>query len=239
MQPAERAEIEGNDLANATMSLVERIRPHLRTIAVAIGLLFAGLAAWTLVSSQRAAEMSQAWDACLTALSSRDAARLGEVAGRYPGSAAAVWSQILLADNALAEGGRLVFADKARGRERLQAAADLYAGVMSQRPAAMAAERAVFGLAKAREALGELEAAKRGYEALVTEYPRSPLRGLAESRVAALGRPVTAKWYAWFESANAKPAATTEPAAPGAAAPAAPGASESTEPAVPAADGGE
>ena len=160
MQPADLAEIEGNDLAQATMSLVDRIRPHLTMLAVAVGVAFAGLAAWTLVSSQRDAERAQAWDACLTAVASRDAVRLGDVAARYPGSAAAVWSQILLADSALAEGGRLVLVDKTRGRERLQAAAELYAGVMGQKPAEMAAERAVFGLARARESLGDLEAAK-------------------------------------------------------------------------------
>ena len=229
MQPADLAEIEGNDLAQATMSLVDRIRPHLTMLAVAVGVAFAGLAAWTLVSSQRDAERAQAWDACLTAVASRDAVRLGDVAARYPGSAAAVWSQILLADSALAEGGRLVLVDKTRGRERLQAAAELYAGVMGQKPAEMAAERAVFGLARARESLGELEAAKRGYEVLVAEHPASPLRTLAESRAVALARPAAAGWYDWFESVDAKPAATpatpeTSPAVvPDAAPPAASG----------------
>jgi hypothetical protein len=230
MQPADLAEIEGNDLAQATMSLVDRIRPHLTMLAVAVGVAFAGLAAWTLVSSQRDAERAQAWDACLTAVASRDAARLGDVAARYPGSSAAVWSQILLADSALAEGGRLVLVDKTRGRERLQAAAELYAGVLGQKPAEMAAERAVFGLARARESLGELEAAKRGYEVLVAEHPASPLRTLAESRAVALARPAAAGWYDWFESVDAKPAATpatpeTSPAVvPAAAPPAAPAA---------------
>jgi hypothetical protein len=213
MQPTDLAEIEDNDLANATLSIVDRIRPHLRTLAAAVGVAFAGLAAWTLVSSQRAAEKSQAWDACLTALSTRDAGRLGEVASRYPGSAAAVWSQIMLADSALAEGSRLLFTDKTQGRERLQAAADLYAGVVGQSAPAMAIERAVFGLAKARESLGDVENARRGYAALAAEHPQSPLRALAESRVAALERPATADWYHWFETHDAKPAATTEPAA--------------------------
>ena len=89
MQPADTTEIEGNDLANATISLVERIRPHLRTIAAAIGLVFVGLAAWTVISSQQAAEKSQSWDACLTALSTRDAGRCcKKPAPRQPGRAA-------------------------------------------------------------------------------------------------------------------------------------------------------
>jgi hypothetical protein len=115
----------------------------------------------------------------------------------------------------------MIFADKAQGRSRLQAAADTYAAVMSQRPEALAAERATFGLARAREALGELEAARRGYETLVKEYPNSPLRSLAETHAAALGRPATVAWYDWFVN-DAKPASTpaAEPAASGTTAPA-------------------
>jgi hypothetical protein len=142
------------------------------------------------------------------------------VATRFPGSPAAVWSQILLADNALAEGGRILLIDKARGRERLQAAADTYAAVMAQRPASMAAERATFGLARAREALGELDAARRGYQALATDFPSSPLRSLAESHAASLARPATVAWYDWFDK-DAKPAATPDaPATTGTATPA-------------------
>ena len=33
------------------------------------------MAAWTMISSQKAAEKSQAWDECLTAVASRDAGR--------------------------------------------------------------------------------------------------------------------------------------------------------------------
>jgi hypothetical protein len=224
MQSHETADVHDNDLARATMSLVERVRPHLRTIAAVVGIAFAGLAAWTVISAQRAGEQSQAWDSVLGALASRDASRLGEVAARYPGSAAAAWSQVLLADNTLAEGTRLLFIDKTRGRERLRAAADLYSGVLAQRGVALAAERATFGLARARESLGELDAARKGYEALVAEYPQSPFRGLAEERAAALARPATAGWYDWFSSHDATPAPPAapaeSPAADGAAAPA-------------------
>ena len=62
MQPADLAEIEDNELAQATMSIVDRIRPHLITILAAIGVGFAALAAWTLISSQKATETAKAWD---------------------------------------------------------------------------------------------------------------------------------------------------------------------------------
>ncbi|MFM7207549.1 MAG: tetratricopeptide repeat protein [Planctomycetaceae bacterium] len=209
MRSADVTEIEDNDLAQATISILDRIRPYLFTIAAAVAAAFVALAAWTFVSSQKDAEKAQAWDECLSAVSTRDAARLSGVSTRYPGTAAAVWSQILLADNALADGGRIVFTDKAGGRQRLEQAAATYRAVMNARPAEpLAAERATFGLARAHEALGDLVEARRGYEALVKEHPQSPLRSLAEARAAALARPGTATWYDWFAKEDAKPAAS-------------------------------
>lgn len=217
MRPAELAEIEDNDLAQATMSLLDRIRPFLGAIAAAIGVAFVGLAGWTLISSQRAAERAEAWDSCLSAIGAGDAARLNDVAARYQGSPAGLWSQILLADAALASGNQLAFTNKQQAAERFQSAADTYAAVMSQKPGDLAAERAMFGLAKAREALGQFEQAQQGYEALATEYPNSPLRDLARERATALARPAVAGWYDWFGSLDVSAASTPEPSAPASA----------------------
>lgn len=214
MNSADLAEIEDNDLAQATMSLLDKIRPYLTAIAAAIGLTFVGLAAWTLVSSQKAAEQSGAWDACLNAINTGDAAGLNDVVARYQGTPAGTWSQLLLADAALSSGCQLAFTNKQQAAERFQAAADMYAAVMSQRPGDLATERAMFGLAKSREALGQFEPARRGYETLVAEYPASPLRQLAEERAAALARPAVSGWYDWFGSNDASPASIAEPAAP-------------------------
>jgi len=203
MQSADLAEIEDNDLAQATMSLLERIRPYLTMLAAAIGIAFVGLAAWTLISAQKAAERASAWDACLDAIQTGDSARLNDVAARYPGTAAGTWSQLLLADSALASACQMAFTDKQQAAERFQAAADIYSAVMSRPGGDLATERAMFGLAKSREALGQFEAARRGYETLVAEHPKSPLRELAEERAAALGRPAVAGWYDWFGSRDA------------------------------------
>jgi len=163
--------------------------PHLATIAAAVGAVLVGFAGWTIFSSQQASEKADSWDACLSALSAGDVAKLRDVSGRYPNTPAATWSQILLADGALAEGCRMAFVDKQRGREQCQVAADLYAGVLAQRPADLAGERAAFGLAKAREALGQLDLARQGYETLAAEHADGPLRSVAEERAKRRLRP--------------------------------------------------
>lgn len=221
MNHAEHAEIDDNDLAKATMSVVDRIRPHFATIAAAVAALAVGLAAWTLTSAQRDTAQEQSWDAVWFA---RGNDQLATVATQYPDTAAGTWSRILLADELLADGTRVLFVDKVRGRELLrQAAAEYQAVTAAKVLPPLAAERATFGLARAREASGQIDEARRGYESLAREHADSPLRAQAEQRAAALARAVTVGWYDWFEK-DAQPAtpATTgaEPAVSGTTAPA-------------------
>jgi hypothetical protein len=240
MDGEQRHDLEENDLAESVMTVVQKLRPHLWTAATAALALVGGMAAWSLITAQQAASRSRSWDACMAALAERNPERLGDVIRQYPGSPAAQWSQLLLADSAIAEGSQQLFADRNRGRERLEAAVGIYSTLLGERPQGLIAERAVFGLAKAREGLGQLEEARRGYEALVAEYPASAVRGIAANRIAALSSDATRQWYDWFAAQNvavpaaaagdqaAPPTSNAQPATPAAAAPpaAAPGSSE-------------
>ena len=50
---ASLGDLDDNDLAATTQAVVDRVRPHLGTILLVAALLFAALAAWTLVRAQR------------------------------------------------------------------------------------------------------------------------------------------------------------------------------------------
>lgn len=217
MDSDRRHELEENDLAGSTLQLVDRIRPHLRTIVTAIGLLFAGLAAWTLIASQQSAAKARSWETCIAALSGGDAAGLEAVVQQHADTPAAGWAQLVLADSALAQGCDLLFAERTRGLARLEDAVGRYRQLLAARPAGMLAERTVFGLAKANEALGNLDEARKGYEAVIADYPGSAAASLAASRVAAVSRDATRQWYDWF--AAQKPAPPAAPAEGGKAAP--------------------
>ena len=239
MESDRRHELEENDLAGSTLQLVDRIRPHLRTIVTAIGLLFVGLAAWTLIASQQSAAKARSWETCIAALSSGDAAGLEAVVRQHADTPAAGWAQLVLADSALARGCDLVFNDRTRGLELLEDAVGRYRQLLAARPTGMLAERTVFGLAKANEALGNLDEARKGYEVVLADHPGSAAASLAASRVAAVSRGATRQWYDWF--AAQKPAPPAAPAEGGKAAPpdappadAAP-AANAAEPAAPAA----
>lgn len=198
-------EIRDNDLAEKTIEFIDRLRPHMNTLLLAAaGLLLAAIG-WVLVSSQSAATRSQSWDAYLAGLSSGEVQSFDEVIRRYPGTPAADWSRLVLADMALTEGTELLFADKDRGPPRLQAAVDLYSAILAARPSGMLAERATFGLAKARESLGQLDDARRGYAAVAAEFPNGALAQMAADHAAELGRESSRQWYDWFAAQKIVP----------------------------------
>ena len=233
MDTERRHELAENDLAGTTLDLVDRIRPHLKTIVAGIALLFAGLAAWTVISAQQSAAKARSWEECIAALSSGDVAKLAAVAVQRTDSSAAGWAQLVLADSALEQGCNLLFADRARGLERLQDAVGRYQQLLASRPNGMLAERTVFGLAKANEALGNLDEARRGYEAVIADHPGSAAASLAASRVGAVSREATRQWYDWFAAQKPAP-----PAAPTGQSPAATPDAKPTD-AAPAADAAE
>ncbi len=208
-----------NALADKTLQLVDRLRPHARAIVIGLGGAALVLLAWLLVSNQTTAGRAQSWDAFLDAVASDSQPMLvdslGDVIRRHPGTPAAQWAEVVLADFTVSEGTDLLFSDKEQGRQRLQAAVDAYSAVLAARPRGLLATRATFGLAKARESLGQLDDARRGYEAVATEQSSGGFAHLATQRVAALNRPATQGWYDWFAAQTFTP---PPPAATGAGA---------------------
>jgi hypothetical protein len=215
MQSDRRHELAENDLAGTTIALVDRVRPHLQSIVVGVALLFAALAAWTLVTSQQASGRAQSWADCFAALSSGDGAALSTVIRQHPDTPAAGWAQLVLADSALQEGCNRLFTDRVQGTKRLEDAVGIYRQLLATRPTGMLAERAVFGLARANEALGNLDEARRGYETVVADHAGGAAASLAAGRVAELSRDSTRQWYDWFAAQKPKPvpASDTAPAA--------------------------
>ncbi|HBU38483.1 MAG TPA: hypothetical protein DEB70_11860 [Planctomycetaceae bacterium] len=216
MKSERRHELRENDLADSVEQLSERLRPYVTPIlSVAIGVLVLVLVG-LFVSSRWEATRSESWDTCLSALVTGDQEGFREVIIRYPGTPAAQWSELILADRNLSEATDLLFTklnpENDVARERLETAAAAYVDVLSQRPTGMVAERATMGLAKARESLGDLDQARRGYEAVADEFPASPMANLAAEHAEDLAQDKTREFYNWFAKqrlANAAPEETS------------------------------
>ena len=226
-------EVGDNDLAEATLAIVDRIRPYFSTILAGLAAALAAFVAFGFVQSQAEATRTQSWDACLAAMSSGETDSFNEVIRRYPGTDAARWSELMVADAAAAEGTQLLFVDRQRAEGRLQSAVEAYSSLMAGRPQGLLGERVVFGLAKARESLGQLAEARRGYEAVAAEFPTDALAQIAATRAAEIGRESTRQWYDWFGAQKiTPPASATNVANPANAAPSSEPAAEPAQPAA-------
>jgi hypothetical protein len=230
-------EVGDNDLAEATLKIVDRIRPYVGTILAGLAAALAAFVAYGVVSSQTEATRTQSWDACLAAMSTGEMDSFNEVVRRYPGTDAARWAELLMADAAASEGTQMLFVDRQRAEGRLQAAVEAYSSLMAGRPQGLLGERTVFGLAKARESLGQLAEARRGYEAVAAEFPADALAQIAAGRATELGRESTRQWYDWFGAQKFTPQITPPASATNVANPAnaAPAAEPAAAPAQPAA----
>lgn len=221
--------LEADQFGDSVLRFIERLRPHTGAILTVAGAALAALAAFVVVSSQAEARRAESWESCMAALSRGDLAAFSDVARRYPGTDAGRWAELLVADAAAAEGADLLFVDRQRAEGRLQAAVDGYSALMQSRPRGLLAERIVFGLAKARECLGQLDESRRGYESVAAEFPGDPIAKLAAARAKDLSRETTRQWYDWFAGQKFTAAGTPTGAAGG-------GVQTPSEPATPPAD---
>ena len=219
---AEELAVEDNLLAEKAGEWLDAVRPHFRAILLALAGALLAMVTWIVVSGQREASRAASWDAYLSAVATGEGVRFNEVVNRYPGSQASEWSQLMTAEIGLAEGVELQFQSRELAQPMLQAAADVYADILTQRPQGMLAERATFGLAKANECLGQLEKARQGYESLTAEFPGSAMADIARNRASGLRAAGSQQWYDWFAAQKFTPP------------PAATGALDATSPAAPA-----
>jgi hypothetical protein len=175
--------------------------------AVAIAAVAGGLVYWRSASGVAG---QQGWREFASAAKTED---YGNVADKYAGTPAGAWARLMEAEMELSSGIRASFTDRAAGRSDLKKAQENFEKLLATTIPEVR-ERALFGLALAREALPDKntspskvnDAAIDDYQQLVTQFPISPFKDYAESRMAALKTGTAQDFYVWFEQQNPKPA---------------------------------
>jgi hypothetical protein len=140
---------------------------------------------------------------------------LSDIAERYAGTLAAQWARLTLADIQLANGTQRLFVDKKDGRDELRQSADKYLSVSHESDEPLILQQATFGLARAHEALGELEKAREEYQSVIDKWPDCAYAGDAKTRAKDLDRQTTKSFYDWFVRYEPPRAMANEPGRPG------------------------
>ncbi len=176
-------------------------------VAIAIGA--GGLVYWR---SSSGVAGQQGWREFASANKASD---FGNIADKFPGTAAGSWARLMEGEIELSSGVRSSFTDRAAGRSDLKKAQENFEKLIADKATPSdVMERALFGLARAKEALPDKnlgpskidDAAIEIYQRLLTEFPITIYKDYAESRIAALKTGTAQDFYAWFEQQNPKPA---------------------------------
>jgi hypothetical protein len=217
MKTERRHELQTNVLADSLARWIDKAKPYSRAALAVVIALVAVVFVWGYQSAQGVRRQSEGWSEYYDAMMTRDPReRLEDIVERYAGSSVAHWSRAVLADMQLDSGTDGLFTDRAGARELLQKALENYRSILKESDDPMLAQRATFGLARAREGLAkDLVKAREEYQSIATKWPDSPYAAPAEARAKDLERLATKTFYDWFAKYEPPRPMSKEPGTPG------------------------
>ncbi len=196
MKTERRHELQHNELSDRLSHWITAAEPYAQTILAVVIAVFVLIFAFLYMSARQTQRLSDGWDQYFTALNAQDSTKLTKLADEFPGTSVAEWSRLMTADMVLAQSIGQLFTDKADALQDIKRAADLYASLNAASNDHSVVERATFGLARAKESLGQLNDAKTLYKAV--KETEGPYAGLAKQRLADINRPEVKEFYDWF-----------------------------------------
>jgi hypothetical protein len=211
MKSERRHELQHNELAAWLFKSVETIKPYQNLLWAGVVVVLLAVLGYTWWSRQSAEQATNAWDEFNTVLESGNMTKLAAVIEDYPNTAVAETAAVVLADCHLGEGCARLFVNKTIANDELGKAIRLYETVREQSRTRSVLERAAFGLARAKEAKGELGPAEQLYAEVAAKWPDGAYSAAASGRLADLKRPATKIMYDQFAHFDPKPAFSNAP----------------------------
>jgi tetratricopeptide (TPR) repeat protein len=223
MKTKRRHELQTNQLADSLAHAIEVVKPYTRVI---FGLLLAVVVlgcTYAYLSAQASGKQDRAWDDYIEATTRNplsmgmelDRKKLDDLIEKSKGTHAAEWARLTLADAELVQGTEQLFSDKSDATSTLQQAVSLYEEAVQDAHDPLLRQGALFGMARANEALGELDKAEKEYEQLLTEFPNSAYAVEAKRREEDLKKNSTKEFYDWLAKYEPEKRASKQPGKPG------------------------
>lgn len=205
MKSEERHQLLTNDLQVVTTQTVGFAERHLGTvIAIVCGVLVV-VAAGTWWSNASNTENAAGWTMLDSATNLEE---FGDVVDKYKGTPPGQWAQLRVSEKTLQNALPLMFSNRAIANADLKRAREGFDSLLQQKNVSpVIRERSLWGLALCLEAGcdGDTSKAREAYERLLTDFPTTYFKVVAEDRIAALKRSDAGEFYAWFSKENPKP----------------------------------
>lgn len=215
MKSERRHELQHNELADWLIKAGEDIKPYQNLILLAAVLGLVGMAGYSWWSRWSAEENALAWNEFNTGLETSNLEILTKVIEQRPGTTVAGMAAVVSADSRLAQGCNQLFSSKELANREINAAMELYAVGLDPSQPSSVRQQAAFGLARAKEAKGELEPAARQYRELIEKWPNGAYASEAKQRLEDLKQFDTKRMFDDLRKFDPKPVFDEPLAEPG------------------------
>jgi hypothetical protein len=210
MKSAHRHELQTNALAQRLDIAIQRLRPWVSTLAMAIIAIAVLMLIWSYLSRSSATRQVDAWNAFNQAVSSMppDMEEIHQSAQEHPGTQMQELADVTWADGQVYLASENYLYNRRAANEALDRAFSAYQGVLQTSSDARLLNRSHLGLARIYELRNELEKAREEYLKVgggYAEYAKMQAERLAE--------PDSKDVYAWLD--KAEPPRVQPPAGPG------------------------
>lgn len=205
MKTEEQRELLTNDLGVATENAVGFFERNLGIIAAVVtaAIVLGGLSYWL---NSRGSEADEASWTLLR--SSNSLEELGNVADKYKSQPAGHWAQLIVSEANLRTAMPLMFSNRELALTDVKSARQGFESLLQEKSVdPMIRERALWGLALCLETTCDGNTAKviEAYEKLVSDFPDTIFKVVAQDRISTLKKPQATEFYTWFSKENPKP----------------------------------
>jgi tetratricopeptide (TPR) repeat protein len=171
MKSKRRHELQTNELANWMGKKIEKVKPYINLIVLGVLVAILLVVAILFFFNRGKQQDAQAWRSYTIEANKRerDPAALTKVAQSDPDSPAHLWALQAAADTQRDKGIDLLYEERSEGLKELDEAVQLYEEVLRRgKDEPFLQRRARYGLAKALESKGDIDAAIKQYTDLET-----------------------------------------------------------------------
>lgn len=181
------------------------------TLLAVLAAVVIGSIGYIVYSTNQTARLAAAWSDVEGTTLPADMEALAE---RYAGTPPGEWARLRAAELRFDEGMLQVNRNRAAANSEFKESKLGFEKVLAENKSAnILRERALFGLARVLEATSNADTkpAISKYEELVSEFPQSIFKPIADERIKALASPETKSFYEWYSQQNPKPESPARP----------------------------
>lgn len=223
MSSERRHQLEHNELAVWLGKVNKSIEPHSKPIAAVVAAAVVAGIAWTFLTTEQLAKRSDATLQLIQAAAGGDSEVLAKVGDTYSDTEAGSWARLYQGQQLMIQGMTALYRNREEAEILLSDAKQALQSAVNSSSNNLLASRGHYAIAQIEEALGDVNneqgedgesmlAAIDSYQKVIDLNESEAMVERAEERIAALKKPETREFIAWFSKQDFSP--TNDPSLP-------------------------